>query len=246
MPHDRRRRHAYRTVQRAWTDETSGRERMEGTSKALDRRAVWLAWGAVAGIVVFNLGWLLAEAVQGSGYSVASHDISDLGALTARAPWVMLTAQGIAGTLTILFALFALRPALAVPGRGQALGAWLLAASLMGLDNLSDVFFRLDCRAADQGCTAATAFSSWHGRVHLAVGLLSGIAMIAAPFVLAARMRRADGWHDLSWPATSRSREGPAAATCSARRSCSSPRASWRSRSASVRWRRRPWRARNP
>jgi hypothetical protein len=138
--------------------------------------------------------------VQGSGYSVASHDISDLGALTARAPWVMLTAQGIAGTLTILFALFALRPALAVPGRGQALGAWLLAASLMGLDNLSDVFFRLDCRAADQGCTAATAFSSWHGRVHLAVGLLSGIAMIAAPFVLAARMRRADGWHDLARP----------------------------------------------
>jgi hypothetical protein len=30
------------------------------------------------------------------------------------------------------------------------LGAWLLAASLMGLDNLSDVFFRLDCRAVDQ------------------------------------------------------------------------------------------------
>jgi hypothetical protein len=173
---------------------------MEGMSKALDRRAVWLAWAAVAGIVVFNLGWLLAEAVQGGGYSVASHDISDLGALTARAPWVMLTTQGVAGTLTILFALFALRPALAVPGRGQALGAWLLAASLMGLDNLSDVFFRLDCRAADQGCTAATAFSSWHGRVHLAVGLLSGIAMIAAPFVLAARMRRADGWHDLARP----------------------------------------------
>jgi hypothetical protein len=173
---------------------------MQGASTTLDRRAVWLAWGAVAGIVVFNLGWLLAGAVQGGGYSVASHDISDLGALTARSPWVMLTAGGFAGTLTILFALFALCPALAVPGRGQALGAWLLAASLMGLDNLSDVFFRLDCRAADQGCTTATAAGSWHGRVHLAVGLLSGIAMIAAPFVLAARMRRAGGWRDLARP----------------------------------------------
>jgi hypothetical membrane protein len=131
---------------------------------------------------------------------VASHDISDLGALTARSPWVMLTAQGIAGTLIILFALFALRPALAVPGRGTAIGAWLLAASLIGLDNLSDAFFRLDCRAADQGCSAAAAASSWHGRVHLAVGLLSGIAAIAAPFVLAARMRHADGWRDLARP----------------------------------------------
>jgi len=70
---------------------------MEGASTTLDRRAVWLAWGAVAGVVVFNLGWLLAGAVQGGGYSVASHDISDLGALTARSPWVMLIAQGIAG-----------------------------------------------------------------------------------------------------------------------------------------------------
>jgi hypothetical protein len=112
----------------------------------------------------------------------------------------MLTAQGIAGTLIILFALFALRPALAVPGRGPALGAWLLAASLIGLDNLSDVFFRLDCRAADQDCTAAAAASSWHGRVHLAVGLLSGIATVVLPFVLAARMRHADGWRDLARP----------------------------------------------
>jgi len=164
------------------------------------RRATWLAWGAIGGVVVFNLGWLLAGAIQGGGYSVASHDVSDLGALTAQSPWVMLTAQGIAGTLTILFALFALGPALAVPGRGPALGAWLLAASLIGLDNLSDAFFRLDCRAADPGCTMAAAASSWHGRVHLGVGLLSGIAMIAAPFVLAARMRHADGWRDLARP----------------------------------------------
>lgn len=173
---------------------------MDDTATRSRRRATWLAWGAIGGVVVFDLGWLLAGAVQGGGYSVASHDISDLGALTARSPWVMLTAQGIAGTLTILFALFALRPALAVPGRGTALGAWLLAVSLIGLDNLSDAFFRLDCRAADQGCTAAAAASSWHGRVHLGVGLLSGIAMIAAPFALAARMRQANDWRDLARP----------------------------------------------
>jgi Protein of unknown function (DUF998) len=97
-------------------------------------------------------------------------------------------------------ALVALRPALAAPGRGTALGAWLLAASLMGLDNLSDAFFRLDCRAADQGCTTAASAGSWHGTIHLVVGVISGVATIAAPFVLAAGMRRAHGWHDLARP----------------------------------------------
>ncbi|HEY6708349.1 MAG TPA: DUF998 domain-containing protein [Actinomycetota bacterium] len=173
---------------------------MDDTATSSRRRATWLAWGAVGGVVVFNLGWLLAGALQAGSYSFARDDVSDLGALTARSPWAMLISQGIAGTLIILFALFALRPALAVTGRRTALGAWLLAASLIGLDNLSDAFFRLDCRAADQGCTAAAAASSWHGQVHLAVGLLSGIAMIAAPFVLAARMRQANGWRDLARP----------------------------------------------
>ena len=108
--------------------------------------------------------------------------------------------HGICGALTILFALFALRPALAVPGRGQALGAWLLAASLMGLDNLSDAFFRLDCQAANRGCTSAAAMSSWHGKIHVAVAAVSGVATIAGVFALAFRMRRADGWRDLARP----------------------------------------------
>jgi hypothetical membrane protein len=94
---------------------------MDDTRMRSRRRAIWLAWGAIGGVVVFNLGWLLAGALQGGSYSVASHDVSDLGALTARFPWVMLTAQVIAGTLIIAFALFALGPALAVPGRGPAL-----------------------------------------------------------------------------------------------------------------------------
>jgi hypothetical protein len=90
MPHDRRRRRpAYRRVRRHRRG--AGRTRPAGGTNGravehTDRRAVWLAWGAVAGIVVFNLGWLLAGAVQGGGYSVARHDISDLGPLTARFP----------------------------------------------------------------------------------------------------------------------------------------------------------------
>jgi hypothetical protein len=166
----------------------------------LDHRTIWLAWGAVGGVVVFNVGWLVGGALQAGGYSVSRHDVSDLGALTAQHPWVMLTASGIAGVLTILFALFALRPALAVAGRGTALGAWLVALSLMGLDNLSDAFFRLDCRAADPACTTSAAVSSWHGTTHVVVGVVSVIATISAVFALGFRMRRADGWRDLALP----------------------------------------------
>jgi hypothetical protein len=164
------------------------------------RPAIRLAWGAVAGVVIFDAGWIVAGALQVGGYSVARDDVSDLGALTATHPWVELTASGVAGVLVIAFAVFALRPALAVPGRGTALGAWLVAASLMGLDNLSDVFFRLDCRAADPGCTATTAVGSWHGTLHLVAGAIAAIATVAAPFALAARMRRLERWSDVMRP----------------------------------------------
>jgi Protein of unknown function (DUF998) len=167
----------------------------------IDRRAIGLAWGVIGGILVFDVGWLLAEALQGRGYSVAKHDVSDLAALTARYPWVFMTATGIAGAITIVFALFALRPALAGPARRASLGAWLLAASLIGLDSLSDAFFRLDCRAADAGCTAAASVRSWHGTIHLTVFAVSALATMALPFVLSFRMRRLKGWRDLASPA---------------------------------------------
>ena len=66
---------------------------MEDMSTDLDRGAIWLAWGVVGGIVIFNIGWLLAGALQRGGYSVATDDVSDLAALTARYPWVLMTAM---------------------------------------------------------------------------------------------------------------------------------------------------------
>ena len=35
---------------------------MDDTRMRSRRRAIWLAWGAIGGVVVFNLGWLLAGA----------------------------------------------------------------------------------------------------------------------------------------------------------------------------------------
>jgi hypothetical membrane protein len=173
---------------------------MEPVDGTLGRSAAWFAWAGVAGVIVFDLGWLIAERVQSGGYSVASHDVSDLAALTAQHPWVALTSAGISGVLTIAFALGGLRPALRIPGRRDALGAWLLAASLMGLDNLSDAFFRLNCRAADPGCTSAVAMGSWHGSVHVVVGVIAALATVGALFTLPPRMRRIDAWRDLARP----------------------------------------------
>jgi hypothetical protein len=177
-----------------------GNER-DAPSAAERRRWDRLAIGAIAGVVVFDLAWLLLGAVERDGYSVGRDDVSDLTALTSHHAPLMLVAGGVAGVLTILFALGALRPALAVPGRGTAIGAWLLAASLMGLDNVSDAFFRLDCRAADPGCTVSVAAASWHGTIHVAVAVISAVATIAMPFALAHRMRRTTEWEDLARPA---------------------------------------------
>jgi hypothetical protein len=118
----------------------NGRERMDGASRTLDRRAVWLAWGVVAGIVVFNLGWLLARR-HAEGWLLG-------GQSRHQRPWSPDRPVPVGDAHRPRHRGNADHPvrALRAPPRpggawpGPALGAWLLAASLMGLDNLSDVF----------------------------------------------------------------------------------------------------------
>jgi hypothetical protein len=167
------------------------------TNRSL-RRTLSLA--AIAGQGVFVLGWIVGGAIEGHGYSIARHDISDLGALTAQHAPLYFAICAIGGFATIAFALGALRPALAVAGRGPALGAVLLALSLPAFDSASDAFFRLDCRAADAGCSVSDAASSWHGKAHIASFAVAALVSIAVPFLLAARMRLLDTWRDLARP----------------------------------------------
>jgi len=164
------------------------------------RRSAWLAGAAIAAQLLFVGGWLVIGQIEGHGYSPGRHDISDLGALTAHHATADRLTEGIAGALTIAFALWALGPSLrSADGKGT-LGAWLVALSLPGFDTLTDAFFRLDCRAADAGCTAAEATASWHGKAHLACFVVAALATVAAPFVLSRRMQRVDGWQDLAGP----------------------------------------------
>src|SRR4051812_48205601 len=96
-------------------------------------RRTYLAIGTAVGQLVFVGGWLVLGFLEGHGYSPARHDISDLAALTAHHASADRLTLAVSGGVTIAFAL-SLR---------QVFGgaAWLLALSLPGLDNLTDVFF---------------------------------------------------------------------------------------------------------
>jgi hypothetical protein len=160
-----------------------------------NRTAVVLAIAAIAAQVLFVGGWLIGGAVEGHGYSAGRHDLT---ALTAHHATFNRATLLVSGLLTAAFALWSLRPSLAVPGRGVAVSALLVAVSLPSLDGVSDAFFRLDCRAADAGCTSSVAASSWHGTIHIVAFLVAAIPTLVAPFALSRRMRAADGWFDLA------------------------------------------------
>lgn len=170
------------------------------TDISVVRRRAWLAGAVIAAQLLFVGGVLILGAIEGYGYSAGRHDISDLGALTAHHATAERLIVGIAGAVTIAFALLVLRPSLRTTGGREPVGPWLVALALPGFDTMSDAFFRLDCRAADAGCTIAEATVSWHGKAHLACFVIAALATVAAPFVLAHRMRKVDGWQDMAVP----------------------------------------------
>lgn len=165
------------------------------------RRAIALSRAAIAAQVLFAVAMIACGFLQGPHYSAWRHDISDMGALTAPNAWLWLVPQGLAGAVTMAFALAAFAPSLEENGRGGALGGWLVALTLSGLDNLSDAFFRLDCRPGDPGCSPAMSIASWHARLHLGVALVTMFVTALTPFVLAWRFRSLAGWRDLARPA---------------------------------------------
>jgi len=170
------------------------------TSRSRNSTVKTLAWSAAGAQALFVGGWLVGGAIEGHGYSAGRHDISDLTALTAHHAMFNRATLLVSGILTAAFALWALRPSLTSPDLRVPISAWLVALSLPSLDNLSDVFFRLDCRAADAGCSASHASASWHGKAHLVMFAIAAAATVVAPFALAHRMQRLDGWRSVARP----------------------------------------------
>jgi Protein of unknown function (DUF998) len=171
---------------------------VQGAKEQIRELAAVAAWLALVGLVAFNLGWVALGLLQGPGYSVTRDTISELSALTAQHARVMLVVNGFCGVALMSFALFGLRAALAGV-RGGALASAMIAFSALGLDELSDAFFRLNCQTAD-GCTQLQEISSWHGVVHATVGIVTLLVLMAAPFVVARALRKSAKWEDLARP----------------------------------------------
>jgi hypothetical protein len=148
-----------------------------------------IAQATVAAQILFVVGFLAVGAAEGHGYRWMRDDISDLGALTAHHVTVWRLLLLITGAVTMVFGLLVVGPVFGSPVAGV-----LLALSLPAFDNFTDAFFRLDCRAADPGCTASQAISSWHGLAHVVCFVVAVLATVAAPFVLARAMGRDDNW----------------------------------------------------
>lgn len=148
-----------------------------------------IALATVAAQFLFVVGFLAVGAAEGHGYRWMRDDISDLGALTAHHATVWRLLLLVTGAVTMVFGLLVVGPVL-----GSPLAGVLVALSLPAFDNVTDAFFRLDCRAADPGCTASQAISSWHGLAHLTCFAVAALATVAAPFVIGRAMSRDDNW----------------------------------------------------
>lgn len=148
-----------------------------------------VAQSTVAAQILFIVGFLAVGAAEGHGYQWMRDDISDLGALTAHHAAVFRLLLLVTGALTIVFGLLVVGPVFGSPWAGV-----LVALSLPAFDNVTDVFFRVDCRAADPGCTASQAISSWHGLAHVVCFAVAALATAIAPFVLGRAMSREERW----------------------------------------------------
>jgi hypothetical protein len=153
-----------------------------------------MRFAGVCGMVAFatfNVGWILGDLSQPSPFSPAHDDISYLGALTAKSPWLYdQVAANAAGALIVALAV-GLWWALSRSRLGR-LGAATLAAT--GLGMFLDGIFRLDCRSIDAACSN----NSWHSHAHkLESGITVGLTF-ASILLLALAFRRIPAWQD-SW-----------------------------------------------
>jgi hypothetical protein len=154
------------------------------------------ARAGIAGQIALTVGSVVATVWQDDKYDAARHDMSDMAAIGVPHAWFVQLYQGVAGITMIAFVWLALRPALAGV-RGRTLTAILLTLT-WGLGMLSDVFFRIDCRAAD-GCTPEQQIRSWHATVHASTTLLL-LVLAVTPYVVARCLRRSPGWARLARP----------------------------------------------
>jgi hypothetical membrane protein len=151
----------------------------------------WIRAGAVAGVagpVVFTVAWVTASLRQ-PGRSFTAVQISGLAAENARDPWIMISGFVLLGCCAAVFGA-ALRRTLG--GRGRA-GLGPAAIQAAGVLTIAVGLLRRDHVLLTGGP------ESWHNHAHDVVSAVAYVLLIAAPLLLAGRLRRDRDWPDLGW-----------------------------------------------
>jgi hypothetical protein len=149
---------------------------------------------AAGSAVVFTLAWIVAPAAE-PGYRPLRDDLSALETLTATHPWIM-----IGGDLTLAAGITALALAVGKNLRGldMTVGVALLAAAAAGI--AAQALAREDCNTALAECVARaqTGQVTWHHHLHGPASVMSFLAVLGAPLVLARPLREQLHRHGLA------------------------------------------------
>jgi hypothetical membrane protein len=152
-----------------------------------------LGWLAVTGPLFFTITWIVAGILQ-DGYSLRQDFISELAALDARHPWIMIIGFLWLGAGTVALGIGL---AGALEGRLARIGSILVA--LAGVGIIVAGLARVDCRSRLAACAARIEAGdvSWHSEAHELVSLVVFLALVAAPLVLARAISGDALWRDL-------------------------------------------------
>lgn len=143
-----------------------------------------LGYGVLAG--PFYVVVSLAQALTREGFDLSRHSWSLLS--NGGPGWIQITNFVLSGLFTIAAAV-GLSRALGNTGRGRRWAPRLLGA--YGVSLIGAGAFRADPAAGFPVGTPADADAvSWHGMLHLAIGAVGFLCLIAACFVLASRFAR--------------------------------------------------------
>lgn len=159
-------------------------------------RFIWTAAiCGIAGQVLFTFDWIVAGLTE-SHYDNLRQDVSDFGALTASHPLPYNVVLSLSGALTVVAAI-ALWRALGA-GRSARIGVVILA--VFGGGEFLDGLLREDCApSGDAVCKAAenAGTLSWHHQAHNIESLVTFLAIILAPVILAFAFRSRERWSAL-------------------------------------------------
>jgi hypothetical membrane protein len=176
---------------------TTGRPDASAVTAGLERaqRPAPSAWNwlgpaaGVAGPVAFTLAWVSASLRQ-PGESFTAVQISGLAAENARDPWIMITGFVLLGCCAVVFGA-ALRRAL---GGGRRAGPGPAVIQAAGVLTIAVGLLRRDHVLLTAGA------QSWHNQAHDVVSAVAYVLLIAAPLLLARRLRPDRDWHGLAVP----------------------------------------------